>query len=236
MEPLGFIILRHVNSLLSSSYWKHSYTCVRKYHPDSPILLVDDNSNPALIDRAFEATMTKTTIVQGEFPARGEVLPYYYYLKYPLFETAVILHDSVFLNSAIDFTVDSYKLLWYFEHTWDQPKDEITILKHLNDSEELLAFHADKKKWKGCFGGMTVVKYDFLKRIDDKHCIGNMLPHITSRYNRMSFERVIGCLFQAYGPYNCMLGDIKKYCVFGTPLSRINTLRHLPIIKVWSGR
>ena len=236
MNKLGFIILRHVNSSTTGLYWKHNYSCIRKYYGDIPILIIDDNSDYTFVDCEFEQTLTNTTLINSEFPGRGELLPYYYYLKNPLFETAVILHDSAFINSKIDFTVDNFKMLWDFEHHWDQPSDEINILKQLNNSNELLEFHANRKLWKGCFGGMSVIKHAFLKKIDDRYNIAKMLPYVRTRYNRMSFERVSACLLQAYAPYSCLLGDIKRYCRFGGTFDHMVEYSDLPIIKVWTGR
>jgi hypothetical protein len=236
MEKLGFIILRHVNSQKTDLYWKHSYTCVRKYHPEAPIMIIDDNSKYDFIDCTFQEQLTNTTVIDSEYPGRGELLPYYYYLQNPLFETAVILHDSAFLNSNIDFTVDNYAIMWTFEHNCDQPADEVNILRHLDNSEELLTFHANRKNWKGCFGGMSVIKHDFLKRINSRHNIAKMLPYVRTRYNRMSFERVSACLLQAFAPTRCMFGNIHAYCRFGGAFEQMSEYRHLPIIKVWSGR
>jgi hypothetical protein len=239
MDTLGFIMLRHVNSDIVGNYWKWSYECIRKYYPNSPIMIIDDNSNYEFIDAIFEKNMTKTTVIRSEFPQRGELLPYYYYLKYPLFETAVIIHDSVFINSAIDFSCDNYKILWHFEHDWDQPADEINIIKHLKNPDQLLSFHSDKTKWKGCFGGMSVIKYGYLKSIDDRYSIANMIPHIVTRFNRMSFERVIACLLQSHAPSESLphlFGNIHKYCRWEVKIYEIDSVKHLPIIKIWSGR
>ena len=50
--------------------------------------------------------MYKTFIIQNDFPKRGELMPYYYYLHNKLFDTAVIIHDSVFINKYIDFFLE----------------------------------------------------------------------------------------------------------------------------------
>jgi hypothetical protein len=100
---IGFIILRHVNNNLSNQYWIYNYNCIRKYYPNNEIIIIDDNSNYQFIK---EINLYKTTIIKSEYPGRGELLPYIYYLKYKLFDTAVIIHDSVFINKYIDFNVD----------------------------------------------------------------------------------------------------------------------------------
>ena len=97
---VGFIILRHVNNTHTNQYWIYSYNCIRILYPENDILIIDDNSNYEYITNI---TLYKTTIINSEFPKRGELLPYYYYLNNKLFDIAVIIHDSVFITKKIDF-------------------------------------------------------------------------------------------------------------------------------------
>ena len=127
---IGFIMLRHVNNNLSNEYWMYNYDCIRKYYPNNKILIIDDNSNYQFITKK---ELYNTTIIKSEYPRRGELLPYIYYLRNKLFDTAVIIHDSVFINKYIDFNVDKYKLLWEFEHNCDQIEDETKMIKLFND-------------------------------------------------------------------------------------------------------
>jgi hypothetical protein len=236
MVSIGFIILRHVNSEKTGKYWKISYESIRKFYPENNIMIIDDNSNYEFIDTNYENTLASTTIIKSEYPGKGEILPYIYYLKNKLFDIAVIIHDSVFINKQIDFNVQNYKILWEFEHKWDQPKDEITLISKLDNYEELLIFHSSKQLWKGCFGCMSVITYDYLNKINDKFNISLLLPGITSRHNRMSIERVIACLLQYFCKNQSICGNIHKYCKFGLKFEEMKTINHLPIIKVWTGR
>ena len=232
MNKIGFIILRHVNSEFTNKYWIHCYECIRKFYPENSILIIDDNSNYQFIS---EYILYKTTVIKSEFPARGELLPYYYYLNNKLFDTAVILHDSVFINKFIDFNVVNYRLIWEFEHHWDHIDDETLMIKSFNDSD-LLTFYENKDLWKGCFGGMTVITYDYLKFINNKYNISNLLGFVLNRHNRCSFERVIACLLQKCSPKNTLLGNIHIYCPWGITFDQLNEYNHLPLIKVWTGR
>ncbi len=229
---IGFILLRHVNNALTNIYWQHSYNCIRKNYPDNHILIIDDNSNPEFLTYK---ELYNTTIINSEYKRRGELLPYYYYLKNRLFDTAVILHDSTFINRYIDFTVETYKILWDFEHNWDQIEDETNMISSFNDAD-LLAFYNNKSLWTGCFGGMSVIKYDFLKTLNDKYDLSKLLTHITTRYNRCSFERVIACLFQKEGKVSVLFGNILKYCPWGIGFDQRDKFNHLPITKIWTGR
>jgi methyltransferase-like protein len=179
--------------------------------------------------------VSNTTIIQGEFPGRGELLPYYYYLLNKLFDTAVILHDSVFVNANIDFRVEKYAMIWEFDHTWDQIPDETNMINAFKD-EELLHFYNNKSLWTGCFGGMVVITHDFLKEINNKHEISKLLDHVLNKHNRQSLERVIACLLQKTHPKTVLYGTIHSYMTWGTEFHQTQDYSHLPLIKVWTGR
>jgi hypothetical protein len=244
MNKVGFIILRHVNNSKTNSYWGHSYDCIRKYYPENEIMIIDDNSNYDF--NRNKKNLYKTTIINSEYAGRGELLPYYYYLHNKLFDTAVIIHDSVFINSHIDFTVEKYKIIWDFKHNWDQIKDETKMIKSFND-KKLLEFYKNKSLWTGCFGGMSIITHDYLSFINSKYDISKLLDHVKTRFNRMSFERVIACLLQCNEQAEILLEDIHVY-IAGAPIfdkkkinlhpgwERLSTLSHLPIIKIWTGR
>jgi len=229
----GFIILRHVNDLRTNNYWNHCYNCIRKYYPEIQILIIDDNSNYDYISE--QQSLYKTHIIKSEYPGRGELLPYYYYLHNKLFDTAVIIHDSVFVNKYIDLNVNKYKLLWEFEHEWDQIEDETNMIKLFNDSE-LLEFYKNKDLWKGCFGGMSIITYDYLKYMNSKYDISKLLNCVLTRYNRISFERVIGCLLQKNKKRETLLGHIDYYVKWGITFEEKDDYTHLQLIKVWTGR
>lgn len=236
MENIGFIILRHVNNELTNEYWQHCYDCIRIYYTEVPILIIDDDSNYEFIT---EKILYKTTIINSEYPKRGELLPYYYYLHNKLFDIAVILHDSVFINANMQLHmplhVDKYKLIWEFEHHWDQIEDETNMIKLFND-EELLSFYENKDLWKGCFGGMSIITHDYLVDINNKYDISKLLNCILNRHNRSSFERVIACLLQKNEKKETLLGNIHEYCRWGIAFCEKDEYKHLPLIKVWTGR
>lgn len=242
IPSIGFIILRHVNTLATDKYWKYSYTCIRKLYPQQPILVIDDCSNYDVLDVDFEKQMTNTTVIQSEYPARGELLPYIYFLSNKHCEIAVIIHDSVFINKYIDFTLktnEPYKFVWQFESgKWDDIQTETTLISVLNDNHSLLQLYNNTPAWKGCFGGMTIIRHSFLKQLHERHNLYNLIPHINTRPLRCCFERVIACVLQLNGNIgvNSLLGDIHKYCRWGVGFNAIRTSSNLPIIKVWTGR
>jgi hypothetical protein len=232
MNNIGFIMLRHVNSELTNKYWIHCYECIRKFYPENRILIIDDNSDYEYITNIY---LYNTTIINSEFPKRGELLPYCYYLNNKFFDTAVIIHDSVFINKYIDLNVDKYKLFWMFEHNSDQIDDELNMIKLFNDPE-LLEFYNNKKLWKGCFGAMSIITYDYLLSIHIKYNLFLLLDHVLNRFNRCSFERVIGCLLQKNHELETVFGNIHRYCKWGITFEEKKYYTKLPLIKIWSGR
>jgi hypothetical protein len=231
----GFIIIRHVNSKKTNLYWIECYNCIRKFYPNNKIVIIDDNSDNNFLTNI---KLDNCQIIQSEFHKRGELLPYYYYSKNKWFDKAIIIHDSVFIKQYINFdSVNEYKILWQFRHKWDQIPDEKRILLKLKNNRELLLFHNNKNKWVGCFGCMSVITHDYLKYIDNIHDFSQMLSVITTRYNRCSFERVIGCMLQFHHKQQnvSVFGDIHRYCRWGIKYEERNKYK-LPFVKVWTGR
>jgi hypothetical protein len=243
----GFIILRHVNSEQTNQYWITCYDKIREFYPENKILLIDDNSNYDYVSKDKEATLTNTTIINTEFKGRGEILPYYYYLRNRLFDIAVIIHDSVFIQKHIDFGTEN-RFIWEFEHHWDH-QDQTRLINLLKNNQKIVNLHNDKSSWKGCFGAMTVIKYDFLLRLENQYNFINLVNHITCRYDRMSWERVFAVLFtlenadkpSIFGNIHTF-GNVGNVKLFGLTYNQhinghflIHT-NHLPLVKIWSGR
>lgn len=195
---LGFVIVRHINSAATAEYWKEACRCIRRFY-DNAILIVDDNSDTKFINPAYsikEALVDNCTIVKSEFPARGELLGYYYFHKLKPFEKAVIIHDSVFLNSKIDFdSVVGFRTLWSFEHRWDNVNHILSKITHLEPCSQILGMYLSKSKWKGCFGIMAVISWSFLDRLVQRfELFDRLLPYITCREDRCTLERILSCL------------------------------------------
>ena len=80
MVNFGFIITRHVNSLKTNKYWNHCIKCIRSLYPLRKIVVIDDNSKKEFLSADFQ--YKNVEIVETEFHGRGELLPFYYLLKF----------------------------------------------------------------------------------------------------------------------------------------------------------
>lgn len=240
-EKIGFIILRHVNSETTNEYWKECYRCIKYFYPKNRILIIDDNSDEKYVSNLV---LDNTMIIKSEYPKRGEFLPYYYFLKTKFCDTAVILHDSVFIKKYINFSVNNYKMIWDFKKESISDPESFFSQKNMLlaiGSPKLIYFYSKKDSgfWEGCFGAMCSITYDYLKSIDSEYRISSLIPHITCRKDRCAFERIIACLIQLKYKEKSLLGSIYTYCKWGLTYDDylvIKNKTHLPIVKVWTGR
>jgi hypothetical protein len=83
MDSFGFIITRHVNSDKTNNYWNNCVKLIRTLYPLRKIVIIDDNSDYNFVKQEHE--YRNLQIIQSEFPKRGELLPYYYFLKHKFF-------------------------------------------------------------------------------------------------------------------------------------------------------
>ena len=99
---------------------------------------------------------------------------------------------------------------------------------------------------------MSIISYDFLKLIHDKHNLFKLIPYIKNRDDRMCFERIFAVLVYVTKLTNrlstdniSVFGCIHTFCRWGytydhyinnytgTPRETLNMKK---IVKVWSGR
>ena len=238
----GFIILRHVTTPDHNKLWIECYRCIRNFYKDETIVIIDDNSNYKYIT---QQKLHNTIVVDSEYKLSGELLPFVYYAKNKWFSKAIILHDSVFLQQPFDNVkhVKHYKYLWEFpaRHAI-QLLDQEVILQSLKNNYKLLLNNRNSSSWKGCFGGMMIIDHKFLVKVDQKYKLYKMIDFVKTRYNRQSFERVIGIILHTEKPKKdtSLFGSIVDYCKWGITLDQYFLFykdnNHFPVVKVWSSR
>lgn len=251
-ETFGFILLRHVNSAESNQFWKRSYDSIRRWHPTSRIVIIDDNSNPTYLT-PHDKPLTNCEIIQSQFHARGELLPFYYYYHHKFFDKAIILHDSMFLNREIYpdriRQVDKVLYLWHFHHQADPIEQQRGIIANslMSYKKELLQFHDQPHKWVGCFGVCAIITHAFLKHLFEKYIMVDLMNRIRTKDSRCCLERIFSILCHMEEPnliHNpSLLGRIEFYMYplcfnihYEEYLQKIDQLNSFPIVKIWSGR
>jgi hypothetical protein len=252
----GFIITRHVNSEQTNKYWNQCVKLIRTHYPFKKIIIIDDNSNQDFIK--FDFDYKNIEIIQSEYPKRGELLPYVYYIKNKWFDNAVIIHDSVFIHKPINFSAIKLPVIPLWHHEYDREnihnimritsylKNSHILKEKLKGNDQIQSFGINNQKINLCFGGQVFINHNFLLYLQDKYRITNMIHAIHCRNDRCALERILGVMF-------CIeeksLPRIKS--IFGDIFNFPNALRYnysnyiqdiknnrLPglVVKVWTGR
>lgn len=256
MEKYGFIITRHVNSEKTNKYWNHNVRLLKQLYGNPNIVIIDDNSNYDFVKS--EHDLSTIRIIQSEFPGRGELLPYYYLLKHQFFENAFIIHDSVFLHKKINFDSLQNILvlpLWFFPADTENVVNTKRILRSIRNSH-LLEHKLDNSKlvltmhndvWYGCFGVQCYINLEFLKHIELKYYITNLVNVVHNRKDRCCLERIFGCIFfteyKKIKQIRSILGNILQYHKWGYSFDEYEEdckkkgpLKNYKIVKIWTGR
>jgi hypothetical protein len=258
MSNYGFIITRHVNSEKTNKYWNQAVKLIRTFYPLRQIVVIDDNSNQAFVNADHD--YKNLTIIQSEYPQRGELLPYIYYLKYKWFPNAVIIHDSLFIHKRIAFEKFSMPVLPLWHHIYDKENQNNTariasalsnnslLFKKIIKKDELVLTlnSTNNDNFNLCFGGQCYIKLGFLELLENKYHISNMVNVIHNRTDRCSLERILGLLFCEEYPklltVKSLFGDILRqprafsytYDDYCEDFEQKRAIK--PFVKVWTGR
>ena len=256
MPNFGFIITRHVNSVKTNEYWNHSVKLIRTNYPFKKIVIIDDNSNYDYVKSNFN--YKNVEIIQSEYPGRGELLPFVYYLRHKWFENAVIIHDSLFFHKRIPF--ETFKIpvlpLWHAKYDNEYTPNLLRIssylnnnvkIKHqlLNQSINILGI-TQNNNFDICFGGQCYINHNFLIKLEQKYNLSNLVNVVKCRIDRQGLERILGALFknEFHNLINIksLYGSIfSHYRAFGYNYDDyINDFNEKKIygsvVKIWTGR
>ena len=256
----GFIITRHVNSFITNKYWNQCVKLIRTFYPFKQIIIIDDNSNQSFV--SADCDYKNIEIIQSEYPKRGELLPYLYFLKYKWFNNAVIMHDSVFIHKRIPFELFSYPVLPLWHHAYDKEnlqnlqricsnlKNNLFLKQKLNNANSdinILGLNDnDNDKFNLCFGVQSYINLHFLEMLENKYNITNLTSVIKNRSDRCGLERIMGLLFCQECPKlkqkGSVFGNIHRHhrafkYNYNNYLQDLNKKKACePFVKVWTGR
>jgi hypothetical protein len=249
--PFGAVILRHVSSSLTDLYWKRAYKAIRRFHPEMPVMIVDDSSDRQFLQE--DVFLTNCTVIYDhDHKGRGELLPYLYFHLLKPFDRAIILHDSAFLQAPVACELqgqEGIQFLWTIPHIYDDAlqKEIHELLDALPEVEKepiRSMYRHTKANWTGAFGVMSIVDGEWLDEVVQRYDLFNRwLPIIKNRQYRCALERVFGLV--AYYHLRTrvrppMFGRIQDYIRWGVSfmeyVTNEETYQKYPVMKVWSGR
>jgi len=250
----GFIITRHVNSELTNKYWNQCVKLIRTHYPLKQIIIIDDNSDYKFV--SADHNYNNIEIIQSEYPKRGELLPYIYFLRHKWFDNAVIIHDSVFIHSRIPFEKIKCPVLPLWHHAYDKDnlnnllricsnlKNNFHLKKKLQGSEtDIMSLKQNDNKFNLCFGVQAYINLHFLEMLESKYKITNLIGVINNRTDRCGLERIMGLLFaEEYPNLRSVFGHIfNHHQAFHYNYDQYiqdfnNKMVHGKFVKVWTGR
>jgi len=217
-----FILTRHVTSENTNILWQECIRSIRRSYPTDPILIIDDHSNPDFLSTLEEKVLQENILnISSEFPpGYGEMLPYYYFYKMKIADTAIILHDSFWIQEPIP-GLDHIRInphfrvryLLHFAIGHHDVHQETVLISTLQNPEGILHnYHQFPLIKYGCQGMQSIISHRFITEMQEKHRIFDLLPHILSRYHRMSMERVFAAICNYMSPE---LFDVTRVSVYG---------------------
>ncbi len=244
-EDLVFVITKYVRNDAENHLWIRSYNSIREFYPDVLVVIIDDNS-PYQVPAD---DLTNAIVLQSEYPGAGELLPYYYFLKYQWAEKMVFLHDSMLMKRRFtdDELVDPMKFHWHFDvHCYD---DDPLIDKHLSKLEngsDLVDFNHQKSLWVGNAGATSIIDLKVIIDVENKYAFPSALvTELKNRTDRMALERIFAIVMFKEG-YATRLDPSNFGSIFDFPgywqNSSDSALKLLKetypgaILKTWHGR
>jgi len=242
---------------MTNNYWNICVMRINKFYPHRKIIVIDDNSDYQYV-KAFREH-SNVEVIQSEYPGRGELLPYYYYIKNKYFEYAVILHDSVFFHKRVHFEkLKKFQVLplWCFpcDIHYSISPNQIRIISSLSNPIKIINFISNNNhspfnnsfsptNWKGCFGVQSFINHSFLLDINSKYNICNLVNVVRNREDRMVLERLFAVLFYMENKLIHLIpslyGNIFSFQQWGLSYpdycKAIKNVRK-PVVKIWTGR
>lgn len=243
---LVFVILYHLRHEEDLYLRERSYNSIREFYPDAPVVMIDDNSKIFIPTKS----LLNTTYIRSEYPGAGELLPYYYFLKYRWADKMIFLHDSMFLKRPFyeRELSGNIKFHWNIDyHHFDDDPLINTLLSHLKHSRELIDFNLNQKEmWYGCFGCASIIDLRLLEEIEKKYSLTHSLKNIiNTRNQRCALERIFGMIFVKEKSVDWMhcsnFGSIRYYPHAFSQLDdeKLKELKQFypgAVIKTWHGR
>jgi hypothetical protein len=244
LKPEGFIMVRYVKNKEHNRLYQECYACIRKFHPSTPILIIDDNSDKSVLE---EIPMENVEVIASEFPGAGEYLPYYYMLKKRPFQKAFFIQDSMFLNTPIDFNkVNEYAFHYSFNKAPLCEPQALELLNACKRKDELIEFYKNGS-WKGCWGSMMTITLSTLDKLETEFQFTNLVSILRTRDHRIAWECVsaIMCQLVYKEPVHVMFGTHEEMQVsreglggtynFDMYIQNKTRIKN-SIIKIWNGR
>ena len=219
----GFLIPTHVCSLDSYKVFVECVVYLQTLYPLTPKIFFYDKEKSYDISKLDFMKDDKTISFETYRYCDGELNVYKHFYEHHYFDLAIILHDSMVLKK--NFTnldsIEDINFLWYFtnhRYQWvvnEEPKTEYNIEHKINNHQDLILHMINKSfnkendfykyamdlyqrkfDWVGCYGSVSLIRYDFLKKLVEKTNLFNLIPNFKDKRDRMTLETIFSLACQ----------------------------------------
>eukprot|EP00798_Chlamydomonas_sp_ICE-L_P026468 gene26468-biopygen11412 len=260
----GIVILRCMKKPVHMWYWHTCVHRIRSVHPTMPVVIVDDHSDPDMRAACIpiEGTIPHLTVIESDLQAgAGEIIPLYYMFTKRLFETALVIHDAMFLNQPIPESIalhtPGFRFLWHFSSNFRHEEATMQTMGALSSEtqKEIMRVYNNGGEWLGCFGTAMYVTLDALDSIETRFSgITKLAATVNTRSMRSGLERVIPLMLMIINDDKSSTTGVYSKCgysVFGdiflnhpmpfkltfeNYMQNTGTFKNRPVVKVWSER
>jgi len=213
----GFIITSYVENSDHLNCLDECIQSILKFYDQKQIIvIVSYGSSFDLIKQLEDKYNNIIFEKNGPISVPAISLSFYYIAKNNYFKKTVVIHDSMKLRKPINVDdVDTIQFLWHFTnhrihwHTIQEPRTEYNILNNINTHDDLILhmankyidipefksffnnFYWRKDLWVGCFGLTYILDSDYLKQLQEKTHIIELLQNFKDNRERRAAESVL---------------------------------------------
>ena len=218
----GFMIASCIRNQLHFNTLIRCINSIKQFHDNKQIIIiVDFTSDDTYIQQLKDINYTNINIINNTEHVPADMIMYDIYLKYHFFDYVITLQDSMWLNNKFENidTIQDIEYLWHFTNhriEWSkiiEPQDTFAIENNIITHDDLILFCInkyahnefqqyalnllyDKNKWAGCFGTLAIMKWDFLRLLQDKTSYLNIAKEMNNNRRRRAIESIFALACQ----------------------------------------
>lgn len=201
---------------------------LQKFHSNEKIVIIIDHASTI---KNIESYINYQNIIFENDPnlkSPADMLFFYYFLKNKYFNTAIIIQDSMFVQSKFNENdiekIKNIKYMWHFTNhrkQWvkiKEPTSEYNTNNNIITHDDLINHYIDKyknifcdsynyikktyndkNKWSGSLGCCCIINIDFLKKVQNDTRIIDVMLQMKNNRDRRTMESIFPICCQ----YSC---------------------------------
>jgi len=220
-KTFGFII---ATCLRESRHLNVLYRCLEslfKYHPNQKkVVIIDYSSKNELVNQVM-SIYSDVIFERSTENIAADMLMKQFFKDKKYFDTAILLHDGMKIKKEMVVDkIEDVKYIWHFTNhriywsTITEPETDFNRLHNIVTHDDLLIYlinnnirkedfknyckyiYYQKDKWCGAFGGLCIIRHDFLLKLDQLTGIIDFEKEMSTNRLRRAAESIVGLACQ----------------------------------------